>query len=74
MIEKLKAWFLNLVTEADNSTHSLPRWMGLGAFGYFHAMTLANVFHLHQAFDMTAYGTGLGALMATVGVMIKLDA
>lgn len=61
-----------LFTEADNKTWCISKMMGFYAFLHYHVISAWEVLHVGTAFDPTAYGTGLGALFATLGVLLGL--
>jgi len=61
----------DLVTGKDGVTHDIGRWGGMVAFlsGLgFQGYSL----YQGQPFDMLNFGTGIGALAAGVGAMLKL--
>ena len=59
-------------TESDNSTFDASKMMGAYAFIHYHVISGWQFFHDHVAFNGTEYGTGLGALFATLGVLLGL--
>ena len=71
-MKAIHKFFLDLVTGKDGKTHDLGRWMGIFAFFYYHGMESYNVFYMHKDFLLQDYGIGLGAVVAGVGVLLKL--
>ena len=60
-----------LLTESDNATHDLYRWIalfgavaGIGYQGY--------AIYSGQSFDIQSFGIGMGSLLAGVGVALGL--
>jgi hypothetical protein len=60
-----------LMTEADNRTHDLYRYLALLSIVVGLGLNIYAV-HKGQPFDMQAFGLGIGALFAGVGVAIGL--
>lgn len=61
-----------LMTESDNVTHDLYRYLALLAIATGLSLNVFAVGWKGQAFDMQAFGVGVGALFAGVGVALKL--
>lgn len=64
MLEKLKTWFSHVISEPDNKTHCIFRWMILIGFVYAIGTHAYTIFWQHAAFDLkeffTAWAYGLG--------------
>jgi hypothetical protein len=65
-------WLKHWLTESDNTTFDPTKAMGIYAFLHYHLVSGWQFFHDHVAFDPTGYGTGIGALFATLGVLFGL--
>ena len=63
-----------LLTGIDNETHDLVRWIGLGGSLTALGLQIYVVVVKGQAFDLQAFGIGLGALVASVGAALGLKA
>lgn len=61
-----------LLTDSDNVTHDLYRYMALGAILSGIGLQIYAVGWHNQAFDMQTFGVGTGALFAGVGVALGL--
>lgn len=71
-MDKLKKFFNDLLTEPNNKTPCFIRWFTfLGGFQGL-ASHAWGVFVLHTPFDFQAYGIGLGATIAAIGVALGL--
>lgn len=68
----IKNWFLNLMTEPDNKTHCPARWCGILGFVYAIAIHAYTTIINHIPFDLTSFGTGYAAMMATLGIALGL--
>ena len=64
--------FKQLVTDDDNTTHDIFRWLALASVA---AGISLQIFHTVDKglFDMQQFGIGVGALLAGVGAAIKLE-
>ena len=60
-------WLTDIVTEGDNATHCIVRWVA--ALGSVNGLGLAayDVIGKGMHFDVQAYGIGFGAILAAVG-------
>jgi len=61
-----------LLTGADNETHDFMRWIGLGGALAALVLQVYVVVWRGQAFDLQAFGIGMGALCASVGAALGL--
>lgn len=61
-----------LLTGADNQTHDVLRWVGLGGALTALGLQVYVVAWKGQPFDMQAFGIGLGALVASVGAALGM--
>ena len=61
-----------LLTGADNQTHDVLRWVGLGGALTALGLQIYVVAVKSQPFDMQAFGIGLGALVASVGAALGM--
>ena len=59
-----------ILTESDNNTHCSVRWLAVIGFLAGVIFTGWSVYHSNE-FDILNYGTGLGAMLASVGVALK---
>lgn len=60
------------LTEPDNVTHDLYKYLSLAAILTGLGMQIYAVGWNHQPFDMQTFGVGTGALFAGVGVALGL--
>ena len=65
-------WLKHWLTESDNQTFDPSKAMGIYAFLHYHAISGWQVLHQGATFDPVAYGTGIGALFTTLGVLFGL--
>ncbi len=61
-----------LLTESDNVTHDLYRYLALGSILTGLALQVYAIGWRGQPFDMQTFGIGVGALFAGVGVALGL--
>lgn len=61
-----------LVTESDNVTHDLYRYLAVASIVTGLGLAIYAVVTKGQAFDMQTFGVGVGALFAGVGVALGL--
>lgn len=61
-----------LLTESDNRTHDLFRYLALCSIITGLALAVYSVVWKSQPFDMQTFGIGVGSLLAGVGVAIGL--
>lgn len=61
-----------LVTESDNITHDLYRYLALLSILTGLGLAVYSVGWKNQPFDMQTFGIGVGALFAGVGVALGL--
>ncbi len=61
-----------LLTESDNVTHDLYRYLAVGCVVAGIGLAVYSVVVKDQPFDIQAYGVGTGALLAGVGVALGL--
>ena len=61
-----------LLTESDNETHDLYRYLALSSVVVALFLSIYSVIHLEQSFSIQDYGVGLGSLLAGAGVAISL--
>lgn len=61
-----------LLTESDNVTHDLYRYLALAAIVTGLGLQIYAVVCKGEPFAMMAFGTGVGALFAGVGVALAL--
>lgn len=71
-MKNIKEWFLHIVTEPDGKTHCFVRWTALVGTVQGLGMQAWAVFGQHAAFDLQAFGIGLGAIIATAGMAMGL--
>lgn len=60
-----------LLTESDNTTHDLVRWMAFIAFLVGIGMEVYSVIH-QVPFDLQSYGIAVGAMISGLGLSLKL--
>lgn len=72
MLDRIKRIFKDWVTEPDGITHCPIRWVAV--IGIFQGLgtEVYTVFWQHAAFDLQAFGVGLGAIIATVGAALGM--
>jgi hypothetical protein len=63
--------FRQLLTESDNRTHDIYRYLAVGSIAVGLGLNIYAVVK-GQPFDMQAFGIGTGALFAGVGVALGL--
>lgn len=68
----MKAILRQLLTESDNVTHDLYRYLALVAILVGLGLQVHACGWKGQAFDMQTFGIGIGALFAGVGVALGL--
>jgi hypothetical protein len=61
-----------LMTESDNTTHDLYRYLALAAICVGLGLNIFSVVYKAQLFDMQTFGIGTGALFAGVGIALGL--
>ena len=61
-----------LVTESDNRTHDLYRYLSLASIVVGLGLEIYVVAWKLQPFDFQTFGVGVGALFTGVGVALKL--
>lgn len=61
-----------MMTESDNVTHDLYRYLSLCAIGVGLALEIFVVVEKAQPFEMQTFGIGIGALFAGMGLALKL--
>lgn len=64
--------FRQLLTESDNTTHDVFRYMALASIMTGLAMQVYVIVWKSQPFDMQTFGIGVGALLAGVGAALGL--
>ncbi len=62
----------DILTGIDGTTHDLGRWLGAAGGSTGIALTVYDVVVNHVHFNMLEFGTGMAALAAGVGAMLKL--
>ena len=68
----MQTFIKQLLTMSDNNTYDLVRVLSLVAFAQFLGSELFVVYK-SVAFDAQAFGIGLGAVIAGVGVALKFN-
>lgn len=61
-----------LMTEGDNLTHDLYRYLALASLVTGLCLSVYSVGWKGQAFDMQTFGLGVGSLFAGVGIALGL--
>ena len=64
--------FRQLLTESDNVTHDLYRYLAVVSIATGLGLQTYVIIWKSQPFDMQTFGIGVGALFAGVGVALKL--
>ena len=67
----MKEIIKQILTEHDNTTHCLIRWVSLLAFIEALVLEAYSVF-TQTAFSLQDFGIGIGAVIGSVGLAIKL--
>lgn len=65
-------WLNELLTESDNETQDVFRWLAVASVLVGLGLMVYAVVWKSQPFAMMEFGTGIGALLAGVGVALKL--
>lgn len=68
----IKALVTQLMTESDNVTHDLYKYLAVGTIATGLGLSAYAVVANKQPFDMQQFGIGAGALFAGVGVALGL--
>jgi hypothetical protein len=68
----LKAIVTQLVTESDNVTHDLYKYLAIGSIVTGLGLQAYAIIGRGQPFDMQQCGMGVGALFAGVGIALGL--
>lgn len=71
-MKKLKKWVLDLFTEPDNSTICPVRILSILGFIWALAMNGWSVLVLKAVFDITAFGTSYGVMLAALGLALGM--
>ena len=68
----MKDLLRQLFTESNNHTQDVFRWLAVLSVlaGIFYAGY--DLIHLHNAFNFTTYGTGVGVLLAGAGAALYM--
>lgn len=61
-----------LLTGRDNQTHDVARWLAVLSFVVGLGLTIYVTVERGQAFSLTEFGLGIGALFIGAGAAIKL--
>ncbi len=69
-MNKLKEWLSNIFTESDNKTICTVKVLAIGSFLYAIGLHGYSIIAQHVAFDLQAFGTGWGIMMATLGAAL----
>jgi hypothetical protein len=69
-IATIKLALKNMLTEKDNETHCVFKWLSLLSVVVGLSLQAFSVIYLGQPFLMSDFGTGIGALFAGVGVAL----
>ena len=72
MIESIKKIVQQLLTESDNVTHDVFRWLAVVCVVAGISLQVYSVVRQGEKFDMQAFGTGTGILLAGVGAALAL--
>lgn len=70
MLDGIKKWFRELVTEGDNRTHCIARWMGLTCFSNFMLDHVHDVYMLGHPFDPVSYAKGVALILAGTAAFV----
>lgn len=65
-------WWRHCLTGADNKTFDIARVLAALSVLVFLGLAIYAVVKLGQAWDPQAFGVGLGAVFAAIGVCLKL--
>lgn len=69
MIETIKKWISDLVTEPDNKTVCPIRIAAIFSLLHFHGLVTADYIQ-HHNFNAQSYAIGVGTLIGAVGVAL----
>ena len=64
--------FKNMLTESDNVTHDLARYLALISVLVGLGLSIYAVGWKGQQFDLQSFGVGMGAMFTGLGVALKL--
>ncbi len=72
MLEKIKTWVHNIMTETDNKTICPVRVTAMGGTLYSFGCHAYATFWQHVPFDMQQFSLGLSAILGTLGLALGL--
>ncbi len=62
----------DMLTEADNKTHSLANWLGASTGSTAIGLTIYDTVMNHVQFDMVKFGAGIAALASGIGALRRM--
>ena len=65
-------WLKQLLTESDNHTQDLFRWLAVLSVLVGLGLSIYSVAFKGQSFDMIQFGTGIGLLLAGTGAALAM--
>ncbi len=68
----IKTIVKQLLTESDNVTHDLYRYLAIASIITGLALQVYSIVDRDQVFDMQTFGIGIGTLFAGVGIALSL--
>ena len=71
-MKKLKKWIFDLFSEPDNSTICPVRILAILGFVWALCMNGWSVLVLKAVFDITAFGTSYGVMLAAIGIALGM--
>ena len=69
-MQKLKKWFTDILTEPNTNVICPIRIFALFGFVYMIGTHAFTIFGLHATFDLTAFCTSYGIMIATTGAAL----
>lgn len=72
MLQAVKKWFHDIMTEPNNDTHCIVRWVAILATLQGLGMAAFTVIFRQADYDMVQFFTGMGIAVTTLGVALGM--
>lgn len=69
----LSKFIKDIVTTTDGSSYDITHFLGILAFVTYLAMAIYTVVIQGHALDYVSFGTGLGAVVTSIGAALRLN-